>query len=191
MLAVVILTVLMMCLAGCAVGPDQGEAEAPKVSVRKAKKIALEDAGVNTARTLVTRRKLTSALGKPEYTICFTSQSGNNTTRYQYTIDGLDGAVLERSKRIRTFAETRTVDDTEGTEDSEGAEFIGVAKARAAILKDAGLDEKETSFKVVRLESRRDRDVYVVEFDSMGISYLFDIDAYDGTVISREVRFDD
>ncbi len=191
-LAVIIVVALIGgVLYGCSDSQVQSNTADPKISVKEAKEAALLDAGVSPSKTLITRRKLVDISGTPQYLINFVTQTGNNTVRYQYTIDGMEGNVTERSKQIRTFASVRVGDETSTEEHKQGDEFIGVAKAKAAILEDTGLDEKEMAFKVVRLESRREMDIYVVEFESMGISYLFNLDAVSGTIVSREVRFDD
>ncbi len=191
-LIVLVLAITTACtLYGCS-GKQAAESKLePVVSIKDAKTVALEDAGVDPEETLVTRRKLSEDAGVPVYLICFTTWTDNRTVRYEYDIDGNSGDILDSRKKTQSFSSARIENETKVSDYKTAADFIGVVRAKALVLEDTGLKKDETEFRTMRLEVREKRALYVTEFYSMGITYMFHIDAVTGKVLSREVQFND
>ena len=189
-LMAVLVTAMIFALYGCSGNLDEKNEQKSLISVDTAKEMAFYDSGADPENTLITRRKLIDDDG-PVYLICFTTWTENRTIRYEYDIDGTSGEVKESRKKIQSFAPAKIKGEDKASEYRSGKDFIGVAKARKLVLEDAGLDAEETEFRSIRLESRDKRALYVTEFYSMGITYMFHIDAVNGKVLSREVQFND
>jgi uncharacterized membrane protein YkoI len=186
-----VLVIAAACaLYGCSGNLDEKKEQKSLISVDEAKSMAFYDSGADPENTLITRRKLTEDDG-PVYLICFTTWTDNRTIRYEYDIDGLSGEVKGSRKKIQSFAPAKINKNDKASEYKSGKDFIGVVKAKKLVLEDAGLDAEETEFRSIRLENRDKRALYVTEFYSMGITYMFHIDAVNGKVLSREVQFND
>ncbi len=188
---IIMLVLVMACaLYGCS-GDLNGKSDNDSViTVTQAKYVAFTDAGADPQNSLITRRKLTEDNG-PLYLICFTTWEDDRTVRYEYDIDGISGDIRDSRKKIQSSAPAKLDEDDKDSDYRTAKDFIGVARAKKMVLKDTGLEAKETVFRSVRLENRNKRALYVTEFYSMGITYMFQIDAVNGKVLSREVQFSD
>ena len=67
---------------------------------------------------------------------------------------------------------------------------IGVEKAKTIALNDAGLSASQVTFTKAQTDWDDGRMEYDVEFRSGGIEYEYEIDAYSGAILSRDVDRD-
>ncbi len=70
---------------------------------------------------------------------------------------------------------------------------IGKKKARNIALKDAGLKKSQVSYLNVNLDYEDDynADIYEVEFNKGRTEYSYDINAYTGEILDRDIDRDD
>lgn len=70
-------------------------------------------------------------------------------------------------------------------------EYIGVDKAKAIALENAGIKEKDVKDLEVELDRERTAVVYEVSFDAQGYEYDYDIDAVSGDIVRTRREIDD
>lgn len=112
-----------------------------------AKKIALDDAGVNVKVVFTTEDLVAGGIKSPYYYFVFESDSA----RWTYKIDAVLGVIMDKTcdKII-----------------SSTPEFIGLEKAKQIALEDAGLDEAAQKIVFTREELSRNsgKPCYILEF---------------------------
>ena len=150
--------------------------EIAKITLEKAKSIALKKAGLNAIDVTFTKAKLERDDGKLVYEIDFKTEN----KKYDAEVDAETGAVTEWE-----IEETRTVAPQGNTEVQ-----ITLEKAKSIALKKAGLNEADVTFTKAKLERDDGRAVYDIEFRKDRIEYEAEIDATDGTVIEWDVGND-
>ena len=151
------------------------------ISKSKAKKIALDDAGLKESEVTFTSVYLERDDGVQYYNVDFYT----STTEYDYEIHAVSGKILERD------AERREVHDDDDDHVNNPGQYIGVDAAKAAALKHAGLSANEVTFTKAKLEKDDGRVVYEIEFYANGVEYEYEIDAETGKVISYDSERDD
>ena len=139
------------------------------IGLAAAQNAAASDAGVSNPT--FTKGKLDRDDGRSIYEIEFTDGS----TRWEYDIDALTGAVLSKK--------TKAVSASSG---SGVSGVIGEQAARAAALSDAGLSESDVTFGKVELDYDDGRWEYEIEFFTASGKYEYDIDAATGSILSKE-----
>ena len=139
------------------------------IGLAAAQSAAASDAGVSNPT--FTKGKLDRDDGRSIYEIEFTDGS----TRWEYDIDALTGAVLSKK--------TKAVSASSG---SGVSGVIGEQAARAAALSDAGLSESDVTFGKVELDYDDGRWEYEIEFFTASGKYEYDIDAATGSILSKE-----
>ena len=129
------------------------------ISLEEAKKIALEDAGLDeaTQKIVFTREELSRNQGKP----CYLLEFYTGTNQYLYQIDAKSGSIIYAGK------------------------FITLSEAKKIALKDAGLDEATQKIVFTREELNRNqgKPCYLLEFYTGTNQYLYQIDAKSGSII--------
>ena len=110
-----------------------------------AKKIALDDAGVNVKVVFTTEELVAGGIKTPYYRFVFADAK----TQWTYRIDAVLGTVLEKQQK-----EIVTTD------------FISLEEAKEIALKDAGLDEATQKIVFTREELNRNsgKPCYILEF---------------------------
>ena len=200
-----IIIALLLCialidglLAGCAgsgiSGNSDTEATEPEISLEQAKEAAFKEAKVKEQDAIVNRRRVVIVDGKPVYEICFIKESKHEDTRYDCTVDGLTGKVSRISKQVETKAPANISKEPEKSGDGSKMDlndFIGVKKAKTAAVFDSGFAPSEVTFRSVKLVNRGGKMFYVTDFSSSDMDYKFEIDAFTGEVVSREVVYAD
>ncbi|MCR5451689.1 MAG: PepSY domain-containing protein [Lachnospiraceae bacterium] len=70
---------------------------------------------------------------------------------------------------------------------------IGKKKARNIALKDAGFKKKNVKYLTVKLDYEDDyaTDIYEIEFTKGRKEYSYDINAYTGEILDKDVDYDD
>ena len=129
-----------------------------------AKKIALDDAGVNGKVVFTTEELVAGGIKTPYYRFVFADAK----TQWTYRIDAVLGTVLEKQQK-----EIVTTD------------FISLEEAKEIALKDAGLDEATQKIVFTRKELSRNsgKPCYILEFYTAKKQYSYKVDAKDGSII--------
>ena len=134
-----------------------------------AKKIALDDAGVNVKVVFTTEELVAGGIKSPYYYFVFESDSA----RWTYKIDAVLGVIMDKTcDKIIPLA----------------PEFIGLEKAKQIALEDAGLDEATQKIVFTREELSRNqgKPCYILEFYMDKCAYSYKIDAVSGEVIGKK-----
>ena len=137
-----------------------------------AKKIALDDAGVNVKVVFTTEELVAGGIKSPYYYFAFESDSA----RWTYKIDAVLGVIMDKTcDKIIPPA----------------PEFIGLEKAKQIALEDAGLDETAQKIVFTREELSRNqgKPCYILEFYTDKCAYSYKIDAVSGEVIGKKTEW--
>ena len=134
------------------------------ILLKDAKKIALEDAGVNVKVVFTTEELVAGGIKTPYYRFVF----ADTKTQWTYRIDAVLGTVLEKQQK-----EIVTTD------------FISLEEAKEIALKDAGLNEATQKIVFTREELNRNsgRPCYILEFYTAKKQYSYKVDAKNGSII--------
>ena len=134
-----------------------------------AKKIALDDAGVNVKVVFTTEELVAGGIKTPYYRFVF----ADTKTQWTYRIDAVLGIVLEKKQKETATTEIDTAD------------FISLEEAKKIALKDAGLDEATQKIVFTREELNRNqgKPCYILEFYTGTNQYFYQIDAKSGSII--------
>ena len=129
-----------------------------------AKKIALDDAGVNVKVIFTTEELVAGGIKTPYYRFVF----ADTKTQWTYRIDAVLGTVLEKQQK-----EIVTTD------------FISLEEAKEIALKDAGLNEATQKIVFTREELNRNsgKPCYILEFYTAKKQYSYKVDAKNGSII--------
>ena len=132
------------------------------IDIRKAKEIALTDAGVYADVTKITftvEEYVGGGIKTPYFYFVF----NNDAIQWTYRIDATLGIVLEKS---------------------EVTLLISLRKAREIALNDAGItDENEATFTKEELNRSTDRPCWILEFYTEKYQYSYKIDAKTGEIV--------
>ena len=132
------------------------------IDIRKAKEIALTDAGVyaDVAKiTFTVEEYVGGGIKTPYFYFVF----NNDTVQWTYRIDATLGIVLEKS---------------------EVTLLISLQKARKIALNDTGItDENEATFTKEELNRSTDRPCWILEFYTEKYQYSYKIDAKTGEIV--------
>ena len=134
-----------------------------------AKKIALDDAGVNEKVTFTEETLVAGGIKSPYYYFAFESDSA----RWTYKIDAVLGVIMDKTcDKIIPLA----------------PEFIGLEKAKQIALEDAGLDEATQKIVFTREELSRNqgKPCYILEFYTDKCAYSYKVDAVSGGIIGKK-----
>ena len=167
------------------------------ITQKDARKIALEDAGLTEAEVTISAEKLDTENGVAVYEVDFVK--GN--VKYEYDINATTGAVYSKS------SESTAVSSTEAAAQPSEAEtaaanaivaptaenrsnnnYIGLERAKAIALGDAGLSAASVTF----TEAKQDFDDgvpnYDLDFYTATHEYDYEIDAQTGAIMDKSVE---
>ena len=135
-----------------------------------AKKIALDDAGVNGKVVFTTEELVAGGIKTPYYRFIF----ADTKTQWTYRIDAVLGTVLEKQQK-----EIVTTD------------FISLEEAKEIALKDAGLNESTQKIVFTREELNRNqgKPCYILEFYTDKCAYSYKVDAVSGDIIGKKTEW--
>ena len=135
-----------------------------------AKKIALDDAGVNVKVVFTTEELVAGGIKTPYYRFVFADAK----TQWIYRIDAVLGTVLEKQQK-----EIVTTD------------FISLEEAKEIALKDAGLNEATQKIVFTREELSRNqgKPCYILEFYTAECAYSYKVDAVSGEIIGKKIEW--
>ena len=137
-----------------------------------AKKIALDDAGVNGKVIFTTEELVAGGIKSPYYYFVFESDSA----RWTYKIDAVLGVIMDKTcDKIIPLA----------------PEFIGLEKAKQIALEDAGLDEATQKIVFTREELSRNqgKPCYILEFYTDKCAYSYKVDAVSGDILEKNIEW--
>ena len=137
-----------------------------------AKKIALDDAGVNVKVVFTTEELVAGGIKSPYYYFVFESDSA----RWTYKIDAVLGVIMDKTcDKIIPLA----------------PEFIGLEKAKQIALEDAGLDEAAQKIVFTREELSRNqgKPCYILEFYTDKCAYSYKVDAVSGDILEKNIEW--
>ena len=137
-----------------------------------AKKIALDDAGVNVKVVFTTEDLVAGGIKSPYYYFVFESDSA----RWTYKIDAVLGVIMDKTcDKIIPLA----------------PEFIGLEKAKQIALEDAGLDEATQKIVFTREELSRNqgKPCYILEFYTDKCAYSYKVDAVSGDILEKNIEW--
>ena len=137
-----------------------------------AKKIALDDAGVNVKVVFTTEELVAGGIKSPYYYFAFESDSA----RWTYKIDAVLGVIMDKTcDKIIPLA----------------PEFIGLEKAKQSALEDAGLDEATQKIVFTREELSRNqgKPCYILEFYTDRCAYSYKVDAVSGDILEKNIEW--
>ena len=135
-----------------------------------AKKIALDDAGVNVKVVFTTEELVAGGIKTPYYRFVFADAK----TQWTYRIDAVLGTVLEKQQK-----EIVTTD------------FISLEEAKEIALKDAGLNESTQKIVFTREELNRNsgKPCYILEFYTDKCAYSYKVDAVSGDILEKNIEW--
>ena len=135
-----------------------------------AKKIALDDAGVNVKVVFTTEELVAGGIKTPYYRFVFADAK----TQWTYRIDAVLGIVLEKQQK-----EIVTTD------------FISLEEAKQIALKDAGLDEatQKIVFTSEELSRNSGKPCYILEFYTDKCAYSYKVDAVSGDILEKNIEW--
>ena len=137
-----------------------------------AKKIALDDAGVNVKVVFTTEDLVAGGIKSPYYYFVFESDSA----RWTYKIDAVLGVIMDKTcDKIIPPA----------------PEFIGLEKAKQIALEDAGLDEATQKIVFTRegLSRNQGKPCYILEFYTDKCAYSYKVDAVSGDILEKKIEW--
>ena len=137
-----------------------------------AKKIALDDAGVNVKVVFTTEELVAGGIKSPYYYFVFESDSA----RWTYKIDAVLGVIMDKTcDKIIPLA----------------PEFIGMEKAKQIALEDAALDEATQKIVFTREELNRNsgKPCYILEFYTDRCAYSYKVDAVSGDILEKNIEW--
>ena len=139
------------------------------ITLSEAKKIALDDAGVNVKVVFTTEELVAGGIKTPYYRFVF----ADTKTQWTYRIDAVLGIVLEKKQKETATTEIDTAD------------FISLEEAKKIALKDAGLDEATQKIVFTREELSRNsgKPCYILEFYTAKKQYSYKVDAKNGSIM--------
>ena len=142
------------------------------IGTEAAQTAALKHAGVSASAATIFKTEFDHEDGRMVYGVEFRA----GETQYDYDIDASTGDVVSCKQEIRV------------TQASKGTD-IGAEAAKSAALKHAGLSASDVTGMAVQQDYDDGVFAYDVEFWSGTTEYDYEIDGYDATVISWQVKF--
>lgn len=137
-----------------------------------AKKIALDDAGVNVKVVFTTEELVAGGIKSPYYYFVFESDSA----RWTYKIDAVLGVIMDKSC-------DKIIPPT--------PEFIGLEKAKQIAIENAGLNEATQKIVFTREELNRNsgKPCYILEFYTDRCAYSYKVDAVSGDILEKNIEW--
>lgn len=160
------------------------------ITQKDARKIALEDAGLTEAEVTISAEKLDTENGVAVYEVDFVK--GN--VKYEYDINAMTGAVYSKSSESTavpsTEAQTAAVNATVAptAENRSNNNYIGLERAKAIALGDAGLSAASVTFTEAKPDFDDGVPNYDLDFYTATHEYDYEIDAQTGAIMDKSVE---
>ena len=170
------------------------------ITQKDARKIALEDAGLTEAEVTISAEKLDTENGVAVYEVDFVK--GN--VKYEYDINATTGAVYSKSsestavpsieaaaqpKEAQTAATAINATVVPRVENcSSNNSYIGLERAKAIALGDAGLSAASVSFTEAKPDFNDSVPNYDLDFYTATHEYDYEINALTGAIMDKSVE---
>ena len=167
------------------------------ITQKDARKIALEDAGLTEAEVTISAEKLDTENGVAVYEVDFVK--GN--VKYEYDINATTGAVYSKSSESTTVptteaaaqpseAETAAANATVAptAENRSNNNYIGLERAKAIALGDAGLSAASVTFTEAKPDFDDGVPNYDLDFYTATHEYDYEINALTGAIMDKSVE---
>lgn len=164
-----------------------------KITLDRAKEIALKDAGLTITGVTFTEEKLDVDDGISVYDIDFYVDN----VEYEYEINAVTGAIYSKSREVRittnssnpggTSSQQQTQNPQTNQPDTAGG-VVGVDVAKDKALKDAGVSASAATFTKEKLDYEDGIPVYEIEFYTSDYEYDYEINAKTGVVRSKDIE---
>ena len=160
------------------------------ITQKDARKIALEDAGLTEAEVTISAEKLDTENGVAVYEVDFVK--GN--VKYEYDINATTGAVYSKSSESTavptTEAETAAANATVAptAENRSNNNYIGLERAKAIALGDAGLSAASVTFTEAKPDFDDGVPNYDLDFYTATHEYDYEINAQTGAIMDKSVE---
>ena len=167
------------------------------ITQKDARKIALEDAGLTEAEVTISAEKLDTENGVAVYEVDFVK--GN--VKYEYDINATTGAVYSKSSESTAVPTTEaaaqpseaaaaaanaTVAPT--AENRSNNSYIGLERAKAIALGDAGLSAASVTFTEAKPDFDDGVPNYDLDFYTATHEYDYEINALTGAIMDKSVE---
>lgn len=157
-------------------GGNQGNQQNPTtgITLEQAKQKALAHAGLNPNQVTFVKGKLEWDDGRQVYDVEFYT---TNYKEYDYEIDAATGAILSYDFDAENYIPQQNT-----------GSYIGAEKAKSVALAHAGVNQSQVTRLRCELEKDDGRWEYQVEFCYGTMEYEYEIDAYTGAILSRDME---
>ena len=155
--------------------PSSTSTSSTDIGAEKAKKIALQHAGVSASNAVFVKAERERDDGRLTYDVDF--YAGNK--EYDYEILAADGTILSYDADIEGY---RIPSSTS----SSSSGYIGVERAKEIALQHAGLSSSGVNFDKAEFDHDDGRAEYEIEFHHNFREYEYTIDAASGTILEAE-----
>ena len=155
------------------------------IGIDKAKNIALTDAKASEANILDFDIELDYEYGLMVYEIDFDF----NNQEYEYEINAITGEII--NKFVETDGNIRNNPTPNQAPKTNTSNYIGRAKAKDIVLKNAGVSASNVRDLSIELDKEKGKMVYEVDFEAGNKDYEYDIDAVTGKILYKDVEIDD
>lgn len=144
------------------------------ITLEQAKQKALAHAGLNQNQVTFVKGKLEWDDGRQVYDVEFYT---TNYKEYDYEIDAATGAILSYDFDAENYIPQQNT-----------GSYIGAEKAKSVALAHAGVNQSQVTRLRCELEKDDGRWEYQVEFCYGTMEYEYEIDAYTGAILSRDME---
>ena len=157
-------------------GGNQGNQQNPTtgITLEQAKQKALAHAGLNQNQVTFVKGKLEWDDGRQVYDVEFYT---TDYKEYDYEIDAATGAILSYDFDAENYIPQQNT-----------GSYIGAEKAKSVALAHAGVNQSQVTRLRCELEKDDGRWEYQVEFYYGTMEYEYEIDAYTGAILSRDME---
>ena len=160
-----------------------------KITIEKAKEIALKHAGLTNAQVSFIRAERDIDDGIDKFDVEF----NYNGKEYDYEISAIDGKIIKYDHEIEyANSQNNVATNTQGstqnnaTNNTNSTANISADKAKQIALSHAGLTSSQVTFKRTELEFDDGISKYEVEFYYNNREYSYEINAKTGAILSYE-----
>ena len=164
-----------------------------KITIEKAKEIALKHAGLTNAQVSFIRAERDIDDGIDKYDVEF----NYNGKEYNYEISAIDGKIIKYDQEIEyANSQNNVATNTQGSTQNNATNStsnntnstanISADKAKQIALSHAGLTSSQVTFKRTELDFDDGISKYEVEFYYNNREYSYEINAKTGAILSYE-----